>query len=232
MSTGQGRLTSQVRIDHGSSVAKVVQYVRDAIVAGDLWPNQRLVETDLATQLGMSRTPVREAIRELSRLGLVRIVRNRGTYVLPVDSKELQEIYATRSVLEGWAAGLAAAEIPTTVIDELEGLNQKMGQLLVAGQYSDLIPLNDEFHRRLYEHCGNDLLRELIANLVERTPAVRRALWRSKQVMSSSVKTHAELIRALRARDSELAEKIVRSHIGWGTPERTAAPGGQVVAAL
>lgn len=212
-----------------SSTSRVVQFVRDAIAEGELWPNQRLVEAELAEKLGVSRTPVREAIRELSRLGLVKTIRNRGAFVLPVDSKELREIYATRSVLEGWAAGLAAARLTQEKIDELASLNDRMRKMVQDGNHKDLIALNDDFHRILYEACDNDLLRELIANLVERTPAVRFAVWRSEQVMATSVRSHEELLDALRARDGEAAERIVRSHIRWTTlqptgPDKSQAP--------
>ena len=198
-----------------SSPAKVVAYVRDAIAEGEMWPNERLVEADLAKRLGVSRTPVREAIRELARLGLVRTVRNRGAFVVATNSKELQELYSIRAVLEGMAARLATGRIPDSEIDRLETLNEGMMKAVNEGELLDFVQLNDEFHRTLYLQADNKNLYEMLMNILERTSAMRRKLWRSEQVARSSVQKHVEIIAAIRARDEEAVERLLRGHIRW-----------------
>ena len=180
-----------------------------------MWPNQRLVEADLAEKLGVSRTPVREAIRELVRLGLVRTVRNRGAFVSPTDSKELRELFSIRAVLEGLAARLATELIPDSDIDYLEKINEKIKKAVDDGELSSFLQLNDEFHRTLYEHSDNQNLVAILMNILERTSTMRKKLWRSQQNASSAVQMHFEIIAALRARDAEAAERLLRSHIKW-----------------
>jgi DNA-binding GntR family transcriptional regulator len=196
-----------------SSSARVVNYVRDAIADGALWPNQRLVEAELAERLGVSRTPVREAIVELARLGLVRTVRNRGAFVVPRDQQELQELSAIRSVLEGLAGRLATERIQVDEIDALEGLNTRMNTLVDEGDVDRFVELNSQFHHLLYKNCGNNNLREMIGNLLERTRAMRVRLWQSRDLAHRSVGEHAEIVAALRRRDPSGVENLLRRHI-------------------
>jgi DNA-binding GntR family transcriptional regulator len=196
-----------------SSAARVVNYVRDGIADGTFWPNQRLVEAELAERLGVSRTPVREAIAELTRLGLVRTVRNRGAFIVPRDQRELQELSVIRSVLEGLAGRLATGRIAVEEIDALERFNLEMRGAVEAGDVERFIELNSRFHRLLYRNCENNNLIEMIGNLLERTRAMRVRLWRSRELAHRSVGEHEEIIAALRRRDTAGVENLLRRHI-------------------
>lgn len=198
-----------------SSAARVVNYIRDGIAEGVFWPNQRLVEAELAERLGVSRTPVREAIIELTRLGLVRTVRNRGAFIVPQDQREVRELAVIRSVLEGLAGRLATERISPEDIDTLESYNIEMRALVDRGDMERFLELNSKFHRLLYGNCENGNLLAMIGNLLERTYAMRMRvqLWRSKDLADRSIAEHAEVVTALRRRDPIAVENLLRRHI-------------------
>lgn len=167
---------------------------------------------------------MREGLRELAQMGLVRSVPNKGTFVQVLDSRELREIYAIRSVLEGLATRLATPNCSAEFLSELEAMNNQLADYVSAGLVDEFVEGNYVFHRKLYERAESPFLLEMITNLIERTPLVSRGRWRSSQTAAGAVEEHVELLEALRQNNAVEAERIVREHIRW-TPLKKEAGG-------
>jgi len=202
----------------GYSVENAYQTIRERILSGDLQAGQWLRESDLAQSIGVSRTPVREALRRLSAEGLVLHERNRGVQVQSWSTKDLDEIFGLRSLLEPWGASLAANR-GTIDLDYLTRITDDM-EIATDQNKPDTVQLtevNNLFHRAILEASGNDHLCSLVTSIIQ-VPLVRRTFaYYKPESLRRSVAHHRELINALRARDALWAEATMRAHIhtGW-----------------
>lgn len=190
--------------------------LRAAILSGDLEPGARLGEVELADRLGVSRTPVREALRDLAADGLVEVLPNRGARVAQWSAADLDEIYELRALLESHGAARAATLIEPTETDMLEKLCDDMDACVRRGRRRDLdrlTALNAEFHRRIVNAAGSPRLAGLVATVVQ-VPLVVRTFHRySAEAMGRSLGHHRELVAALRAQDAEWARSVMSSHV-------------------
>lgn len=188
--------------------------IRDQILRGEREGGEWLREGDLASALGVSRTPVREALRRLAAEGLVRHEKHRGVQVESWSIHDLDEIFSLRSVLEPWGCGLAATS-GLADLDELDRLAHDMDSA-AAGRRPDLdaiTRLNNRFHRAVMEASGNTRLAQTVASVVE-VPLVWRTFSHySPAAMRRSLAHHHELVDALGAQDAEWAESVMRSHV-------------------
>lgn len=207
----------------GYSVEHAYQAIRERILSGDLLAGQWLREGDLANTLGVSRTPVREALRRLTTEGLVLHERNRGVQVQSWSTKDLDEVFGLRSLLEPWGTALAA---DLGIID-LDYLTRVTDDMEVAATQSKpettlLTELNNLFHHAILEASGNDHLCSIVASLIQ-VPLVRRTFsYYKPESLRRSIVHHRELINSLRARDALWAEATMRAHIhaGWAEVRR------------
>src|SRR5690554_615153 len=145
----------------------VFETVRKAIIAGELPPGERIMETQLAEELGVSRTPVREAIRKLELEGLVAMLPRKGAYVSGVSMKDIIEVFEIRSALEGLAASLAAERITDDELEELERQLVKTGELIDTADLEKMVETDSGFHQMLYKFSRNERLAQIINNLRE-----------------------------------------------------------------
>lgn len=187
--------------------------IRDQILRGDREGGEWLREGDLATSLGVSRTPVREALRRLAAEGLVRHEPHRGVQVESWSIHDLDEIFSLRAVLEPWGCGLAATS-GLADLDALDGLAHAMDAAAEGRPDLDEITrLNNRFHRAVMDASGNTRLSQLVATVVE-VPLVWRTFSHySPAAMRRSLAHHHELVDALRAQDPAWAESVMRSHV-------------------
>ncbi len=191
---------------------EIKEYLIDQILRGALKPGDRIVETRVAQQLGVSQTPVREALRDLELFGFVVSSPFRGTQVREVSPEDLVEIYPIRAALEGVAARYAATRIDDAALARLEEL---LGQMRDAAARDDArahTAADVEFHRTIVEASGNRLLRQFwdsmrLATTTFLTFAVAR------RSLADLAERHRPLLEALRARDPEAAEEAMRRHI-------------------
>jgi DNA-binding GntR family transcriptional regulator len=192
---------------------RVYAALRDQILSGTLAPNQRLVELQLASQFGLSRTPIREALKRLAAEGLVSLDPVRGMVVRHVDATEVEDIYAIREVLDGLAARLAAHNATDADIEKLRLLSELMEESARTGQWEAVVQINIRFHGVLYSASRNERL-ELMAKSLQ--DAVRRyssmAFYHTERVVEV-LREHNEIIAALQARDAERAEHASRGHM-------------------
>lgn len=190
--------------------------IRGRILSGDLAPGTRLREVVLAAEAGVSRTPVREALRRLSAEGLAVVLPRRGAIVSDWSPTDLDEIFELRVLLEGVGAGLAAQKINQSSIDELADLAEQIDRLRIRRTPRDLekiTEMNSRFHLMVARSSGNQRLVALLSHLIE-APLVARTFSRySDEELARSAAHHLELVAALRAHSRDWAESVMRTHL-------------------
>ncbi len=187
--------------------------LKEAIVKGDLKPGQRLVEHQLSTQMRVSRIPVREAIKKLEQDGLVEKLDGRGFAVKSLTREEIEETFGIRSVLESYAAFLATEQMNDAVLAKLEDSIEAYRNALGDGDTEKLMQLNTQFHEVLYRAAGSKQLYALINNFRDNIYRYRRPLLNSPERARLSLSDHEEMVAAMREKDKEKVEKLVKRHI-------------------
>jgi DNA-binding GntR family transcriptional regulator len=195
------------------SSERVYQTLKHRILAGMLEPGMRLVELQLANEFSVSRTPVREALKRLTAEGLIRVDVVRGIVVSDVDARELEEIFVVREVLDGLAARLAAGRVSSTDLTKLHLLMDMMRDSVRTGQWEGMVQANIKFHDVLHQAAGNERLRHLTRNLLDFVRRFSMEAFASQERAAEVLAEHEEIIRALEARDGDLAEKVARRHV-------------------
>jgi DNA-binding GntR family transcriptional regulator len=191
----------------------VFDVLRTAITSGSLPPGERLMENQLAEQLRVSRTPVREAIRKLEQEGFVVMVPRRGTYVADISIRDINEVFEIRTALEVLAAGLAAARMTEDDLEKLERLLVEIGQLIEQDDTSKLVEADCRFHEILYSASYNRTLANIINNLREKITPYRLISYSYPGRAKISLEEHRRLVEALAQRSPALAEQVARKHM-------------------
>lgn len=202
------------RREGGSLADGVYLSLHTAIVHGTYRPNQRLVETELADELGASRTPVREALQRLASEGLTLKSRH-GWQVREFTLAEIREIYEVRAALEGYAARLAASRIGPQQIKQLEKIIAEQRKLTRRAQIPRpaVVDLNDRFHDAVIAASGNErLVGMLQSNRMYYFNYQVAALYTEEQTVAS-LDDHEWLVEALRRHNADKAELLAREHI-------------------
>lgn len=182
----------------------------DEIRSGALAPGARLRETELADRLGISRTPVREAIRQLEADGLVAHLPRQGATIRSLDHAEVVELYEMRAVLEGTAARLAARAASDIELAELTALNTELADAPAGPQAKEL---NRQFHRMMLESARNRFLLKSMNALQKTLLILGPTTLADPSRAVSAVAEHAAVISALKARDGAAAEAAMRAHV-------------------
>ena len=187
--------------------------LRRRIFDNELSPGTQLLEQELAIMLGMSRTPVREAMLRLSHEGLVEVRPRHGMRVLPVSVEDMREIYEILASLEATAVELAVRRGPTTSdLTALDGAVAAMQVALAADDLDGWAAADAQFHRLLADLSGNQRLRGLVAMFHEQTHRVRLATLRLRPRPLRSTRDHAALVAAIRNGDAAEASDLHRRH--------------------
>jgi DNA-binding GntR family transcriptional regulator len=202
------RVTTSLKRD------QVVDVLRQAILDGDFRPGDRIRELAVAKELGVSQTPVREALAALSKEGLVVKLDHIGTFVSSLDQVELRELLTLRAVLEGYCARLAAELLTSSEIPRLETLLEQMRAAARVDDMQSLIEADLAFHEVLYDVGGHRLLREVLSGLQQR---MRLALAVADSVYSADLRdvaeSHRVVIDALASGDPTVAERAAQEHV-------------------
>lgn len=183
----------------------------DEIRHGRLLPGDRLTETELAARLGISRTPVREAIRALESDGLVTHRPRVGATVRAMDSAEVTELYEMRAVLEGTAARFAARAAYDAEITEMAQINSAMSD--AVGDVAQLTALNQRFHAMLLHAARNRFLVRSVESIQKTLLILGPSTLEETSRAKGALAEHAAIIVALRAHDGDAAETAMRAHI-------------------
>lgn len=179
--------------------------------SGHLSPGDRLTETDLAARLGISRTPVREAIRQLEADGLVTHTPRVGAKIRKLDYAEITELYETRAVLEGTAARFAARAAYPSEIAELEAINADMASQ--ATDTSAIYQANRQFHSVLLDAARNRFLTQSVRAVQKTLLILGRSTLEEGERADAAIAEHAAILAALKAHDGDAAEAAMRAHI-------------------
>lgn len=191
----------------------VFETLREAIISGSLRPGERLMEVQLAEEMGVSRTPVREAIRKLELEGFVVMVPRKGAYVANYSFKDITEVFEIRSALESLAAGLAAERITEEEIEQLERALHQAAGFVSKQDLESMVHADTEFHEMLYRACRNNRLLTIICNLREQIQRLRAKSLATPGRMRECLLEHKRIVEAVSARNAQLARETAQEHI-------------------
>ncbi len=200
------------------SVDKAYEAIHDAIINARYPPGHHLKEEVLSQEIGVSRTPIREALRRLANDGLVVFARNQGTFVEDFRAEDIDEIFQLRAMLEAHGAERAATRIDEAHLAELERLNEEMERLrdrkIDAAYVHRFSHLNSEFHKIILHAADSRRLNAILDPVVD-IPLIlmKHFTWRAMVNLERSCQQHWELIDALRAHDVEWAGSLMRAHV-------------------
>ena len=192
---------------------QVAERLRVAIDSGELASGTRLNEVELCNEMGVSRTPLREAIRSLATEGLVELQPNRGAIVSVVSSEDVTEILPIMASLEGLGGRLAAVNMEREKILQVRNIHNKMIGHYSNGAVDDYFETNRLIHELITEGSGNQTLVDTINNLSAKVRRARFSAHMTQESWAKAVAEHEEMIDALESRDSNRLESVLIQHI-------------------
>ncbi|MFG1922274.1 GntR family transcriptional regulator [Cryptosporangium sp. NPDC048952] len=187
--------------------------LRTRILGGEYVPGERLGEAELAGTLGVSRTPVREALRRLAADGLVEITTNKGARVVEHPVDDLDAIFAIRAHVEGIAARTAAERASDADIDRLDEIATELTRCSDAGLLEEVYRLNSQFHGRINSLSRSSVLTSTVNQLIHASVLFRTLHAFDEGARRRSCAHHHEIVAALRARDGDWAEAVMHAHL-------------------
>jgi DNA-binding GntR family transcriptional regulator len=201
------------RIDIRALHRDVAAKLREMIRKGALVRGQRIIEAEICEQIGVSRTPLREAFRMLESEGLVELFPHKGVFIRQPPMGEIQEMFEVMGVLEGTCARLTAEKMTAAGWQKIERLHRKLETHYAEGDREKYIAVNNVFHALVQELAGNRVLDEVVANLREKV-----ALYRHQQIyedrrFDQSIREHREILEAFHRRDPDAAETSMKRHL-------------------
>lgn len=211
---------------HMTKTALAVHALRGAILRGDIAPDATLTVGRIAQMLGMSPTPVREAIRTLQAEGLLRHEPHHTVSVNSYSPKDIHDLYQMRADLESQATRIATPWLDDAALDQLAALNQRMRELATVGDIDTLNRLNGEWHLLIYGAADNRILLDVVQHLW------KKFVWDINWILPGrslrSIEEHDGVLEALRARDAEEAVRRMRAHLQYGEDYAVAYVEGKV----
>ena len=205
---------SPIKLDSYQPLREVVcETLRDAIRKGTLKPGERLMEIQLAEELGVSRTPVREAIRKLELEGYVIMMPRRGTYVANLSIRDVNEVFEIRTSLDSLASGLAAERITDEELERLQRLLVAIGGYIEANDMEKIVETDTEFHDLLYQASRNSRLVGIIFNLREQLTRFRSTSMAFPGRLKATLEEHRRIVDAIAQGDVAEAQAAAEYHM-------------------
>lgn len=192
---------------------EVVERLRALIVEGDLLPESRVPELAICKQLGISRTPLREALKVLAAEGLVTLVPHQGAIVTKLDAESVDYMFQVLESLEPLAGELACSHMPQSAIDEVCRWHTRMIQHYKRRERSEFFHLNRRIHEAIVKGCGNPILINVYQGLGSRVRYARYMVNLSAESWKRAVEEHGEIRDALAARNGKRLGRILRRHL-------------------
>lgn len=191
----------------------IFEHLKQAIIRGDIPPGSRMVETRIAETMGVSRTPVREAIHKLEREGYLTKQSRSGFAVIGLTRDAIEECFGIRAVLEGYAARLATVRHTPEQLKPLIRKNELFRKHLEENDLEALPRINTDLHNMIYDLSGSPKLIKMINDLKEQILRFRKIILKSKALARASHKDHSDMLAMMQERRAEEVEKLVREHI-------------------
>lgn len=199
--------------DRHSLHGKVYEKIREDILNGKYEQHTELKEAAIGAELGVSRTPVREALRQLELEGLVNMIPNRGAFVNRITEKDVQDIYLIRSMLEGQCARWATEYITEAQLEDLEETLCLSEYHTKKNHIDKLYELDSLFHEQLYAASNSRILKHVLSDFHDYVKQVRRASIASDGRSVKSTEEHRVIFEAIKARDADRAEELAKEHV-------------------
>jgi len=191
----------------------VFKSIRDAILSGSLKSGERLMEKDLAERLGVSRTPIREALRKLEIEGFIEMIPRKGAVVKEVTGKEIGDVLEIRAALEALAAKIACSKMDSCDKDKLVEKKEEFVLAAKENNVDEMAAKDVEFHELIYSATDNEKLIQIINNLREQIYRYRVIYLYDKNYIQNIIEEHEEITKAIIDGDEHLAEELSSSHI-------------------
>ncbi|MBW2038468.1 MAG: GntR family transcriptional regulator [Deltaproteobacteria bacterium] len=191
----------------------VYERIKRGIQRGEFKAKERLIEQRLAEDLGVSRTPIREAVSRLEQEGMLDKVPRGGIVVRGTTNEEIEEVFGLRAILESYAASLATKKMGEKVLTNLQGIIDRSQQALERGNIDKFIQLNTEFHEVIYRSSRSDKLYQMINNLRDYFYKYRVFILRIKGMPQMSLRDHQLMVQAMREGNTQKVEELVKEHI-------------------
>jgi len=191
----------------------VFKTLREAIVTGELKPGERLMEIKLANEMGVSRTPVREAIRKLEQEGLVRLTARKGAEVAPINAKDLKEVLEIRKALEGLACQMACQHATEEQIQDLSRINQDIEEAIGDGDIERIARLDALFHDRIGVYSSNTQLIMILSRLKEHIYRYRLEFIADTRNKRQIIEEHEKIIQDITNKNEKAVRRDIEHHI-------------------
>lgn len=205
---------SPIRLDSYQPLREVVcETLRDAIRKGILKPGERLMEIQLAEELGVSRTPVREAIRKLELEGYVIMMPRRGTYVANLSIRDVNEVFEIRTSLDSLASGLAAERITDEELESLQRLLVLISEYIENNNMEKIVETDMQFHDLLYQASRNTRLVGIIYNLREQLTRFRATSMSFPGRLKATLEEHRRIVEAIAQGEVKEAQQAAEYHM-------------------
>jgi DNA-binding GntR family transcriptional regulator len=197
------------------AVDKAYQAIRDGIMTGRYAPGSHITAQVLAAASGLSRTPVREAMRRLHSEGLIEIIPNRGAFVASWNEADIEQYFDLVVVLESFAAELAAKRVTEADLVVLRGLADDMNRLVAFDlpPMDEIKDVNDRFHKTIMAICGNSRLENFLSSMIEAELVFSTLRQYDPEELRRAAMQHVELVAALEARDPAWARSVMATHL-------------------
>jgi len=201
---------------HPTLREKILENIRDAIISGSLKAGCKVSEPELAERFGISRTPIREAFRQLESEGYLTVIPRRGAVVSEFNLKEVEDFYAIKSILEGYAARRACERLTDKELEHLQSINTRLSELADDNDVKAFFKLHDEFHAIFINASDNEKLKEMIYSLITRFQRLRHMSLSLPGRMKVSVQEHEKILDAFRRKDADTAANLVQKNAEYG----------------
>jgi DNA-binding GntR family transcriptional regulator len=213
VSESQGRGKARLRVVRSGLHEEAASRLRGLIICGDLQPGEQVIEADLCEALGVSRTPLREALKLLAAEGLVQLRLNRSAIVTPIRREEIDELFEAVAGIERIGAELAASRMTTRDLEKLSTLQQRMERHHDAGELREYFEFNQQIHGFIVACARNGALKSTHNSLMARVERARFFALSSQARWDESVEEHRAVVRALAAGDGDKAGRLLARHV-------------------